>query len=249
MAKFSVNMISYVLRRTVDLTVVIPTVTIPESLARAQGEEISHQVKDKYPVLYLLHGYGNNHATWQGYARIELFAEERQIAVVMLSAENKFYLDHGGDDNYFEFIEEELPEFITNMFPISTRKEDTYIAGLSMGGFGALVHGLSHPEKYQAIGSFSGAMKMDGASIQPIDLLTQIKKEDVPALYIACGEDDFIYESNKEIIALLDKREIPYTWDSVPNYKHEWRFWDLEVEKYLDWLPRTDPYAAKKRSV
>ena len=62
----------------------------------------------------------------------ELYAEERQIAVVMISGENKKYIDQD-EDLFVDFIENELPEFITQVFPVSTRKEDTYIAGLSMG--------------------------------------------------------------------------------------------------------------------
>ena len=152
MAKMNCNFISYTLKRAVDITVVIPSVTIPESLGMGLGNEQkpSHQIKDKYPVLYLLHGYGNNHATWNGYSNIELYAEERQIAVVMTSAENKFYSNVAEEDHYYDFVSQELPEFIQSMFPVSSRVEDTYIAGLSMGGYGALLHGLTHPERYQA---------------------------------------------------------------------------------------------------
>ncbi len=160
MARFECNVISYVLQRTVDITVIIPTVTIPEAIAWREKKP-SHAVKERYPVLYLLHGVGNNHATWCGYSNIELFAEERNIAVVMMSGENKFYRTVSGGDDYYRFLEEELPEFITNMFPVSGNPEDTYIAGLSMGGAGALMHGIGNPEKYAAVGGFSAAVLED----------------------------------------------------------------------------------------
>ena len=153
MAQIRCNFLSYTLRRAVDLTVIIPTMCFSEMMA----ENPHHPQGAKYPVLYLLHGYGNNHATWNGYTSVELYAEERNMAVVMLSAENKAYINHGGDDNYFDFISKELPEFIQGMFPVSSRPEDTYIAGLSMGGYGAVVHGLSQSQRFAAIGSFSGA--------------------------------------------------------------------------------------------
>ena len=247
MAKISVNMISYTLRRTVDLTVIIPSVTIPESLMATKP---THKLQAKYPVLYLLHGYGNNHATWQGYSRVELYSEERQIAVVMLSAENKAYKDHGGDDNYFDFIENELQEYIVNTFPVSTRKEDTYIAGLSMGGFGTMYHAFSHPEKYQAMGSFSGAISMsDKDEITPLIQKCIDEKKELPAIYIAIGSDDFLLEKNHDLVKYLKEHNIEFTYDEIPGYGHEWRFWDLQVEKYLDWIPRTDYYADKKRKV
>lgn len=244
MAKMNVNFISYTLKRAVDLTVVIPSVTIPECLDQTNLPTHKH---DPFPVLYLLHGYGNNHATWTGYSNVELYAEERQIAVVMLSAENKFYCDHGGEDNYFTFVSKELPEFIQNTFPVSSRKEDTYICGLSMGGYGSLIHGLSHPENFGAIGSLSGAVsvgKEDEVEVYPL-----LKQEHLPPLYIACGKEDFLYEKNVELVNYLKEHHIEHTADFVEDYTHEWRFWDLEVEKFMDWLPRQDAYASKKRKV
>ena len=113
MAVFQCNVISYVLTRTVDITVIIPSTTIPESMASLMGNADapapSHVVKEKYPVLYLMHGMGNNHAQWRGYTNVELFAEERNIAVVMISGENKFYRDVPGSDKFFDFVSKEVP--------------------------------------------------------------------------------------------------------------------------------------------
>ena len=195
MAKFNCNFISYTLIRTVDVTVIIPSPTIPEAMVfnserfmnvdsvekkQQSKEQIqkmetpSHTKKEKYPVLYLLHGYGNNHATWSGYTNIELFAEERNIAVVMISAENKSYVNHVSGDLFFDFIQKELPDFVCGMFPVSQRPEDTYIAGLSMGGFGTFLHAFSNPEKYAAMGAFSAAVSLNpailaGAKEQQVD--------------------------------------------------------------------------------
>ena len=93
MAKFVCNVISYTLKRTVDITVIVPTPTIPQSLSRNRDAvKCTHTPKQKYPVLYLLHGMGNNHATWTGYTNVEMYAEERNIAVVNISGENKAYI-------------------------------------------------------------------------------------------------------------------------------------------------------------
>ena len=108
MAKLVCNFISYALKRTVDITVVLPSVTIPEAMQLPMpGKENpvppTHEVKEKYPVLYLLHGMGNNHAQWTGYTNVELFAEERNMAVVMISGENKFYHDSLDGEPFFDF--------------------------------------------------------------------------------------------------------------------------------------------------
>ena len=97
MAKTVCNFYSYVLNRAVDITVILPSVTCPESLGLGDGPA-THVLKEKFPVLYLLHGFGNNHVQWTGYTNVEMYAEERRIAVVNVSAENKAYAKVGGDD-------------------------------------------------------------------------------------------------------------------------------------------------------
>lgn len=255
MAKFECSVISYVLQRTIDITVIIPTVTIPEALAWKKKYP-SHIVKDAYPVLYLLHGLGGNHAAWCGYSNIEFFAEERNIAVVMISGENKFYRSVSGGDDYDRFIDEELPEFITSMFPVSKQPEQTYIAGLSMGGAGALMHGLANPNKYAAIGAFSAAVQEEKEEKEsteeneygkpdPREKIVQLQKkqEKIPAIYLACGENDTLYQENKAFAEFLKAQNVDVTWVSVADFGHEWRFWNQQVEEFMDWIPRTDEYA------
>lgn len=272
MAKIVCSFISYTLKRTVDITVVIPSPTIPQSMRRFKAAEpCYHTPAEKYPVLYLLHGMGNNHSTWTGYTNVEMYAEERQIAIVNISAENKAYITRGSDD-FFAFVSEELPDFVCGMFPISRKPEDTYIAGLSMGGYGTLVHGFNFPERFAAIGAFSAATRLpvkdatydpdkmqkayrDGTSpktnpqidpkFDPTMLAQKIVEEGkkFPPTYMACGCEDFLFASNQEFRDLLISLDANVTWDEIPGYGHEWRFWDTEVERFLDWIPRSDYYA------
>ena len=265
MAKLTCNFYSYVLNRAVDITVVLPSATCPESLGLTDYPA-THVLKDKYPVLYLLHGFGNNHAQWTGYTNVEMYAEERRIAVVNLSAENKSYSKVGGDD-FMRFVSEELPEFVTNFFPVSDKPEETYIAGLSMGGYGAYLHGLTNPEKYRAIGTFSagveivpeaiasGSLSSDEKAPPANDLHALAKKlkeegKAFPKIYASCGDQDFLYKVDKAFAEELKELGADVTWQETAGYGHEWRFWDEQVEKFLDWIPRDDEYAKMgKRSV
>ena len=205
-----------------------------------------HKTGARYPVLYLLHGYGGNHAAWDAYTSVELFAEERNIAVVMLSAENKAYINHGGDDDYFDFISRELPEFVRSLFPVSGKPADTYIAGLSMGGYGALVHGLARSDRFAAVGSFSGATRMReeaAAQFDPHRLAVACAEENRrKPIYLSCGDRDFLYEDNVTFKDHLKNLGFDVTWVVGENYAHEWRFWNREIEAFLDWIPRTDAY-------
>lgn len=253
MAKIQCNVISYTLKRTVDITVILPTVTIPEALIGVDGHDPkpTHKIKEKYPVVYLLHGFGNNQDQWGGYTNVELYAEERRIAIVMIAGENKAYLNRG-EDLFEDFIEKELKEFITSTFPISAKAEHNYIAGLSMGGFGALYHGIKYPSHYAAIGAFSAAVERpttDNTKIISIVDQQLSKKKKLPNIFLTCGTDDFLYKRNQKFARDLKKRNITYTWISEKGYVHEWRFWDLSIERFLDWIPRTDIYKNTKRKV
>lgn len=263
MAKFTCNFISYTLQRTVDITVIVPSVTIPESLGMgaAEGEKpaLTHRKGEKYPVLYLLHGFGNNHTAWNAYTNVELYAEERQIAVVCLSAENKAYVDQPRD-KFYDFVARELPDFVLGMFPVSDRPEDTYIAGLSMGGYGTLVHALREPERFTAFGAFSAAVSSFGGNNEEADpdkepalLLEKAVKEGrkLPKAYMACGTEDFLMQADREFRDKLIAAGADVTWDQLEGYGHEWRFWDIQVEKFLQWIEplRTDAYAGAVRKV
>ena len=245
MARIECNFISYSLMRSTDITVILPTLSFPEVI----NGKTSHGIVQRYPVIYLLHGMGNNHLQWCGYANVELYAEERQIAVVMISGENGFYKDNGKSANFELFLEKELPEFVTSMFPISSRKEDTYLAGLSMGGFGTLYHMIQYPNHYQAVGAFSAAIEHEQGNIVKMTQEAINENMVLPSIYLACGEDDFLYASNLKYHHFLDDHHIDHTWVSKPGYSHEWRFWDQCIERFMDWIPRSDAYKESKRKV
>ncbi len=270
MALFHVGFISYTLRREVDINVVIPTCTIPEAMGMNGAP--THKHKAPFPVLYLLHGFGNNYSVWGRYTNVERYAEERQIAVVMISGENKGYMNQpdGKDrfhvgDKHFDFLSKELPEFIQANFPVSDRREDTYIAGLSMGSMGSLLHSLTNPEQYCAVGSFSGPMmRMDmnyGKSytaeelkemVSPdaIELVKKAKAEGktFPKYYVSTGKKDGP-ERAKAFVAFLEENGISVTTNFEKDYGHEWRCWEENIEEFLDWLPRTDAYAGTMRQI
>lgn len=264
MPHFTCNFLSYVFNRAMNIDVIIPGVTASE----AEKPQASHKPRWKYPVLYLLHGYCNDYSTWERYTSIERYAEERQIAVVTFSAENNMYMrlqdvKKGSpipllmEPDYEKLLMKEIPEFVTSMFPISKKPSDTYIAGLSMGGFGALCNGFRYPGRFRAVGAFSPLPTLRREDYRTNDhvpaqirkyeplLLIQkaMKRSDMPALYYSYGEKDFLYDIQEWFREKLDENGLDYTLEVLAEYGHEWPFWDMQVEKFLDWIPRTDPYA------
>ncbi|WOC32502.1 MULTISPECIES: alpha/beta hydrolase [Caproicibacterium] len=249
MALLECNFVSYSLEHGVNITVTLPTLSSCDF-----ADNPCHTPRAKYPVLYLLHGKGNDYQSWLRYTGIGRLAEEQQIAVVTFSCGNRFYLNCPNHENYFDFLEQELPEFVSGNFPISDRPEDRYLAGLSMGGYGTLIHALSCPAQYAAFGAFSSPVRTVTASQEisgapdVLALLDGLQKAGgkMPQAYLACGTEDSLFADNRELEEAFASRGVPHVWHAVPGYAHEWRFWDMEIVRFLDWLKkevRTDAYA------
>ena len=109
----------------------------------------------RWPVIYLLHGTSQDYSGWARHTNIERYANEKGFVIVMPSAQLSGYADMAYGEAFFSYVSQELPEIVKANFPVSVRREDTFIAGLSMGGYGACKIGLTCPEKYAAIGSLS----------------------------------------------------------------------------------------------
>jgi S-formylglutathione hydrolase FrmB len=107
------------------------------------------------PTLWLLHGEGGDHSSWQRDSAIERYAVERGMAIVMPSGENGLWTDMALGFRWFDFLSRELPEAMGRLFPLSRLREDNAVAGVGSGGYGALKLALSFPERYGAAGSFS----------------------------------------------------------------------------------------------
>lgn len=164
MAVLHVSFMAETLGRTVPLTVILPTdkVYFGDVPRREEGKP--------YKTLYLLHGIIGSEIDWLYGTRIQRYAEERDLAVVMPAGENGFYVDQPWNcAMYGEFIGRELVEFTRKSFPLSHDREDTYIGGLSMGGFGAMRNGLKYHETFGAIISLSGAYITDESLLEKVE--------------------------------------------------------------------------------
>ena len=111
-------------------------------------------------VLYLLHGLSDDGSAWQRYTAIESFSALYGLVVIMPSAGRSFYTDQPNGQNYFTYLTDELPRYLKDVFGLSPHREDTLIAGNSMGGYGAFKAAFLHPELYSVAASFSGALSL-----------------------------------------------------------------------------------------
>ena len=144
-----VNFFSETLTLHCSMNVLLPQ----RSLAEIKNKRIP-----KYCTLYLLHGHSDDHTAWMRWSSIEKYVEGLNLAVVMPAVNLSWYTDmtHGGA--YWQFISEEVPAVVRDMFSLSEKREDNFVAGLSMGGYGAFKLALTHPDRYAAAASLSGAV-------------------------------------------------------------------------------------------
>jgi len=153
MAVIQAQFFSEKLKRIVLFSALLPVDTIetPEEQAMPKSKNMK--------TLYLLHGYSGSHMDWLYGSRIQELSLKYGVAVIMPSGENNFYLDQKEKEEWYgEFIGKELLEVTRRLFHLSDRREDTYIGGLSMGGFGAIRNGLKYSENYGGIIALSSAL-------------------------------------------------------------------------------------------
>lgn len=156
MAYIQMNVMSESLMRTVNVDVILPVDKIHFPGMPVREEK-------PFKTLYLLHGIFGSQVDWINGTKLQRWAEEKDLAVVMPAGENMFYVDQPKAHNYYgEFIGKELVELTRKMFPLSTRREDTFIGGLSMGGYGALRNGLKYSDTFGYLVGLSVANMIDG---------------------------------------------------------------------------------------
>lgn len=241
------------------------TVTLPGPFLFSEEDislENQFNPKRKYPVVYLLHGATDNEEGWLRYTSVERYARERSVALVLPYVENSFYLKMKHGPDYYRFITKELPMFLEATFPsISTKKEDTYIAGLSMGGYGALMIGLRQPERFNAIASLSGALDpytmfkdniipninsdivfgdIESIKKSEKDLFYLLEKnikdnKEIPRIYQCCGTEDFLYNMNKKFLNKAKSLNVDVRYEEGPGM-HSWDFWDKMIVNALDFF-------------
>ena len=221
--------------------------------------------KAPVPVLYLLHGLSGDHSSWMRQTSLERYARRWRVCVVMPDADKSYYMDMAYGAKYETYIAKELPELIERAMPfVSKKREGRFVAGLSMGGFGAIKLALAYPARYAACATLSGALGVGEiyeennrteSYMKMMDLIfggpERLAKssgnicrnaeklcaapEKCPPIYIACGTEDSLLKANERFVERFEKR-LPIEYHTSPG-AHTWDFWDEYIERVLEWLP------------
>lgn len=166
MSILTMNFESQYLKSNHEISVILPNK--PHDISA----KAYYESGKKYKVLWLLHGTFGDHTDWVRRTNIELYACEKNLIVVMPSALNSNYSNWDQcmmGFGMYDYLTEELMPLIHNWFPASDKREDNFIAGLSMGGRGTIKYAVNHSEKFAAAAVLSAA---------PIDF-KQLTEEDL----------------------------------------------------------------------
>lgn len=213
------------------------------------------QERETYKCLYLLHGLSDDSSIWMRRTSIERYAAKYNIAVVMPDGETSFYCNMKYGGKFYDLITRELPSIVENMFPVSSRPEDRYIAGLSMGGYGALKVALREQGRYAACTALSPAGDIaslvrekfasdttraifgDDGLVPPEDDILQLipKCTQKPRIFFAIGTEDFLYKNNIPVRKALVEGGFDYRYLEEPG-NHSWDFWDRNIQKGLEFM-------------
>ena len=208
----------------------------------------------QYKSLYLLHGLSDDHTIWMRRTSIERYATQYGICVVMPFGGRSFYMDQKNGEAYYTYIAKELPARISEFFNVSQKREDRFIAGNSMGGYGALKIALKNSDLFCAAAAMSAVANIRGerwtehlqnllgkenylSDEEDLFAITQQKESDPnrPKLFMWCGTEDWLYEENVALRDHIQKLDYDYTYEESPG-THCWDCWDVKIQRILEWM-------------
>ncbi len=230
---------------------------IPDKLLKEKKEDLK--------VLYLLHGYSGNNESWFLGTPAIAYADKYNVAIVSPMAHNGFYSNNVyGNLNYFDLVEMEVPKFLYRTFGIMKHKENTFLGGLSMGGYGAMKLALLS-DKFSAVASFSGGLipldlyvekrgeEEDEFNLEQVFFnngklndnaciyeLTKRNKDNLKNVFISCGTNDeipYLYEGNLKYMEFLNNNNVKYE-SYIDDETHSYVHWSIALGKYFEFLKK-----------
>jgi S-formylglutathione hydrolase FrmB len=218
----------------------------------------------RYPVLYLLHGLDGHYSDWISHTNIADYASEYSLIIVMPEGNDGWYTDSAtvATDKYESYILKELLPDVEARYRTIQARYGRAIAGLSMGGYGAIKFGLKSPQTFAFAASMSGVFNVmrltekeipaswkhsldlvgpvDSDMRQANDLFELIEKlpagrvQSLPYFYFDCGTEDLplIFASNRQMALVMYEKKIPHEFRELPG-DHSWAYWDRQVQEVL----------------
>ena len=259
MAVVRFNFLSRQLGMSTNVTMILPSFDQNSDLGKPVRKV--YDPGKKYPVLWLLHGGSGDDADYLNWTNISRYAVEYDCAVICPCDYNAGYNDYPRGAKYYKYITEELRAFCLANFPISVKREDNFIGGLSMGSGGAMKIAVDKCEQYSAALIMSGGigpknriggghsafrdkviaagwpMPKQPSDVVRADVETMLRKDvadgrPIPKFILACGDaDNIAWEAHVNAVKIMEELGLEYIDFSLPGYRHEWDFWEICLKR------------------
>lgn len=210
-----------------------------------------------YPVLYLLHGLWGTENDWLALTHVAAYVQALPLIVVMPEADDSWYTNSATDpaNRYEDYLFKDLVQQIESSYRVQKSREGRFLAGLSMGGYGALKGAAKYPQMFAAVGAFSASLRShqdDGRWVTTTlafgkpgsqtrrdnDVFPLLAKADIaklPYIFESCGERDDLEPIDLQVAQMLRSLGATYEYHEVPG-THEWPVWDASLKLFLDSL-------------
>lgn len=213
------------------------------------------------PSVMVLHGLSSDNNSYLRFTSAERYATEHKLAMILPDGDHSFYANMLYGHSYRDHILE-VWHYAHQVFPLSKKREDNYLAGHSMGGFGVIKTAFENPELFSKACFMSSAtdierllnydwpdFKMRGiigdvntTAGTALDIKQIVEDgigaagiEGLPELYMMCGTEDFIYKDNVEFKAFLESKGISFKYEEGPG-EHDYAYWDQGILKAVKWM-------------
>jgi S-formylglutathione hydrolase FrmB len=228
--------------------------TLPYGVVLPPGYGLFTSRSTRYPVLYLLHGWGGDYDSWLTHSSLARYAAEHELIVVTPDGERGWYTDGVAGGRYESYLLRDVIPDVDRRFRTIAGGRGRGVAGYSMGGYGALKLGFKHPELFAFAGSTSGALDAasrtddesiaqtfgePGSAVRAENDLPRLAREfpeekrgALPFFYLDCGLEDPWLASNRDFAAVLTERRIAHEYRQRPG-EHAWPFWDAQAREIL----------------
>jgi len=221
----------------------------------------SYDTEDRsFPAFFLLHGLYGSYEDWTKRTKLEQYSAATEYIIAMPDADNSWYSNWYKDpqNKFGDYLVQDFVPEIEKHYRVAPGRENRVIAGLSMGGYGALKIGLLHPDMFRIAASFSGALNptTDMAAQHP-DFAIQLNKvygppdsstrpendifkiagsadaKSAPYFYLDCGADDPFLTTNRDFTSLLRSHKFAYEYHELPG-NHNWVYWNSRIRYFLE---------------
>jgi putative tributyrin esterase len=198
--------------------------------------------EQRYPVLYLFHGGGQDHTAFMARTGFPALARQHEMIVVMPAADRNYTSQSTeAQARYHEFVASELVDYVDSHYRTIASQQGRAIGGISMGGRIAIMTALQHPARFGLVGAFSPAVRQDAEEA------VQKAEGSVTYFYVSCGTRDNLLPANREFVAQLKQHHIAHDFKEIQGGEHAWTVWDPELAAFFDLLATREAWGSRRR--